>query len=198
MKSTDLFFRNDKFIRRFFAQPLTTAIIFFCSGSIISLLAWGLHLGSIVLLNGCNVGFFYRPNWGFMYLVLLPIIFCLMSSILTKSRHAVNVLSSPEIKVIEPALPSNGQSFEDSLYARMEKWRPLIYCFALGAAFIITGVTVTLLLWKPYATGDDWAAVMPWFAVFVFLVQGFYIFLGVFWVLTFASFILSFIRLAVG
>lgn len=201
MKSKDLFFRDHTFIGRFFARPATTLRIFLGSGVVICLLVWliphisGQHLGSIVLPNGCNVGFFYRPNWAFMYLVLLPAIFCLMSSILTESTLTVKALSSPEIKVIEPAQPSNSQSFEDSLYFDMREWKVWIYVLALGPAFTATGWTIYLLLTKPSATGDDWAVVMPRFAVIVFLVQGFYIFLGVFWVLKFASFIASFIRL---
>jgi hypothetical protein len=195
MKSTDLFFRNDRLIRPFFARPFTTAIIFFCFGSIITLLAWGLHLGGVVSDNGCNVGFFYRPNWAFMYLILLPAVFYLMSSILTESTLAVKALSSPEIRIIEPVQPTNDQSFEDSLYLLMREWKMRIYPIAVAAALVPTVLTIYLLLTNPSATGDDWAERMPLFAVFVFVVQGAYIFLGIFWVLIFAAFIASFIRL---
>jgi hypothetical protein len=208
MKSQDLFFRDNTRIGWFFACPRKTLLIFFISGASICLSVWlisslsGKPLGSLPTphdqCDGCNVGFFYRPNWAFMYLALLPTIFGLMSSILETSRHAVNVLSSPEIRVIEPALAPNNQSFEDSLYVLMRGWRLWIYWLAFGTALIVTGLTIYLLLSNPYATGDDWAAVMPRFAICIFLIQSVYIFLGVFWVLKFTSFIVSFIRLAVG
>jgi hypothetical protein len=208
MKSKDFFFRDHTRIGWFFARPRKTLIIFLVSGLSICLLVWlvstisGKPLGSLPKphdkCDGCNVGFFYRPNWGLMYAIMLPVIFTLMSSILVKSRLAVNALSSAEIRVISPARAGDTQGFEDSLYLAMRVWKVWIYLIASAAAVTATGWTVYLLRTNPSATGDDWAGQIPQFAIFVFIIQGIYIFLGVFWVLKFTSFVVSFIRLAVG
>jgi len=210
MKSKDLFFRDNPRIGWFFARPKKTLIIFLVSGLSICVLVWlvstisGKPLGSLPTspdrCDGCNVGFFYRPNWALMYAIMLPAIFSLMSSILVKSKAAVNALSSSRIRVFSPARTDKTQGFEDFLYLKMRerKWRWSIHPIAIVAALIATGWTAYLLWTNPSATGDDWVGQMRQFAICVFFIQGLYIFLGVFWVLKFTSFIVSFIRLAVG
>lgn len=163
MTTKEFFFDGHPLLGRIFTMPVTT---FLCvsSGSAILLMflpSWLINVHLIPCDVG-NYGFWLKPNWLPMYVVILPIIFGTMIALSKNLHDCVLKLSRPPLDVItkKPTTPTATPSYPQLLSSRLAKSATPVFIVSLVLALGILALD-TRNLWTGFAHNRFYGKVQP-------------------------------------
>jgi hypothetical protein len=209
----NMLFLEDEWMGKFFSSPLRLALGLSLAGMFLVLASYGVGVAHVV--RTCDVGFVERPNWGAMFVFVLPAIFYLASDLLAQIEPTSRSLTQDSVKVVIPRVDSvqtsetshAGSDFESELGTAIARKTNLVLWISALSSIGVTSVVFYFLFFDPNGIPEDW--IMPgeiqlrkWkfiiFDCFAFLAQGFYVFIGVYWAGKMALFLETFWKLTSG
>jgi hypothetical protein len=219
MSARDLFYPKDPFVGELLSKnPFVLFGWLMLAAVVLILFAKVAGVFSIPLTSG-NVGFWYSYNWSLMYLLVVPLIFAIASSITSSLPQRIKDVTKPAAGT-GCIVPSNDQSPSD-YFADFQRdfahFSTRIMIGALIVALVIEGWD-SWALWNALihksSLAPDWStayALGPengWhapsrganaaFDIVAYLFQVAYIFLAFYWVGKCCFFFITFSRLMIG
>jgi hypothetical protein len=194
-------------IGRLLQNPLLSTFLLCLCGIVLTI--WSYLLGAAHFRNshGCAAGFIDRPNCAAMYILVLPILFYLAINLLRVGTAKISALSSEPLSVIvKSGTGTPQQPFDEILADKVTSRYRVIFVSALMISMLVTFISLYLFFIHPVNLAEDWSQTYlhgsllhRWSSIVldcaVFVMQGLYVFLGLFLAGTIAAFVTEMGRL---